>query len=540
MNTLRKLDKKLTVKQEAGFKGEASRWSNKDLDPVPESQRTWSALDICSYWNSDQFAPATWDLGSTLVGFGLSASVGIPLTFVAFFCIGIVLSLNGRIGALTHCSFPVIARSTFGIVGAYLPILVRSILALLWLVILTYQGGAVVAVMITAIWPSFGRIPNTLPENLGITTQEMVGFLLLWLVQAPLACIPVYRLKTFFSIKAYISMIAFFALFVWSLVVTKGKGQIIAGPMDSSKFPQGSRSWAMVAGLNGIVGLYSTVSINIPDFSRFSRSPKSNWAQIFAVPLTGTIPVAISMLCAQAAQQLYGKAIFDPASLCALFDSRAAKFFAAFAFTIMTLGVNISANQISFATDITSLLPRYLTIFRASILASILCWATNPWKIVTNAPTFVAFLGAYPVFLAPVATIIATDFYLVRKRKIDVRELYEPNGIYRYTYGFNFRAIGAWICALAPNLPSFAHAIDASNPDVEPYTYYFSWYFSTVTAFFWYLLINKLFPPTSSLIEEAVYETDVLETDSEQATGSAEGYQKETDKEPIADVVSVV
>ncbi|GAA5917236.1 hypothetical protein JCM5296_002403, partial [Sporobolomyces johnsonii] len=447
MNTLRKLDKKLTVKQEAGFKGEASRWSNKDLDPVPKSQRTWSALDICSYWNSDQFAPSTWDLGSTLVGFGLSASVGIPLTFVAFFCIGIVLSLNGRIGALTHCSFPVIARSSFGIVGAYLPILVRSILALLWLVILTYQGGAVVAVMITAIWPSFGRIPNRLPENLGITTQEMVGFLLLWLVQAPLACIPVYRLKTFFSIKAYISMIAFFALFVWSLVVTKGKGQIIAGPMDSSKFPQGSRSWAMVAGLNGIVGLYSTVSINIPDFSRFSRSPKSNWAQIFAVPLTGTIPVAISMLCAQAAQQLYGKAIFDPASLCALFDSRAAKFFAAFAFTIMTLGVNISANQISFATDITSLLPRYLTIFRASILASILCWATNPWKIVTNAPSFVAFLGAYPVFLAPVATIIATDFYLVRKRKIDVRELYEPNGIYRYTYGFNFRAIGAWICA---------------------------------------------------------------------------------------------
>ncbi|GAA5929763.1 hypothetical protein JCM1841_002640 [Sporobolomyces salmonicolor] len=540
MDILRKLDRKLAVKQEAGFKGEASRWSNKDLDPVPESQRTWSALDICSYWNSDQFAPATWDLGSTLVGFGLSASVGIPLTFVAFLCIGIVLSLNGRIGALTHCSFPVIARSSFGVVGAYLPILVRSILALLWLVILTYQGGNVVAVMITAIWPSFGRIDNTLPENLGITTQEMVGFLLLWLVQAPLACIPVYRLKTFFSIKAYISMIAFLALFVWSLVITKGKGQIIAGPMDSSKFPQGSRSWAMVAGLNGIVGLYSTVSINIPDFSRFSRSPKSNWAQIFAVPITGTIPVAISMLCAQAAQQLYGETIFDPASLCALFENRAAKFFAAFAWMVMTLGVNISANQISFATDITSLLPRYLTIFRASILASMLCWATNPWKIVTNAPSFIAFLGAYPVFLAPVATILATDFYLIRKRKVDVREFYDPNGIYRYTYGFNLRAIGAWICALAPNLPAFAHAVDASNPDVQPYTYYFSWYFSTITSFFWYLLFNKLFPPTSSLIEEAVYETDMLETDSEQATGSAEGWQKETDKEPTADVVSVV
>ncbi|GAA5928883.1 hypothetical protein JCM1841_001285 [Sporobolomyces salmonicolor] len=177
----------------------------------------------------------------------------------------------------------------------------------------------------------------------------------------------------------------------------------------------------------------------------------------------------------------------------------------------MALGVNISANQMSFATDITSLLPRYLTIFRASILASTLCWATNPWKIVTNAPSFVAFLGAYPVFLAPVATILATDFYLICKRKVDVREFYDPHGIYRYTYGFNFRAIGAWISALAPSLPAFAHAVDASNPDVQPYTYYFSWYFSTIISF-----------------------------SCEQATGSAEGWQKETDKEPTAEIVSVV
>ncbi|GAA5899926.1 uncharacterized protein JCM6883_006035 [Sporobolomyces salmoneus] len=535
METARKIDKVLCVKQEAGLRGKATRWSNKDLDPVPQAHRTWSALDVCSYWNSDQFAPATWDLGSALVGLGLTLKQAVPISFFAFFCIGVVLSLNGRIGALTHCSFPVCARAPFGMVGAYIPIIVRSILALLWLVILTYQGGNVVAVMLGSIWPSFNRIENTLPEGLGITTQSLVGFLLLWLVQAPLACIPIHKIKIFFSIKAWISIVAFIAFFVWSLVVTKGKGQLISGAMDSSKFPGGSRAWAIISGINTVVGLYSTVSVNISDFSRFSRSPKANHWQILAVPVTGTIPIAIAILCAEAAQQNYGVSIYDPASLCALFDSRAARFFSSFAWVVMTIGVNLSANQLSFATDVTSLMPRYITILRGSIFASILCWATCPWKIVTDAPSFLAFLSAYPVFLAPIATIMFIDFYLVRKERVDVRELYEPQGTYRYTYGVNWRPFLAWILALAPNLPAFAHAIDPSNPDVQPYTYRFSWFFSTFASAILYLAINFFFPPTSSLIEEAVY--DISETEFD--VGSEEGVEGTSEKKKDSDDLNV-
>ncbi|GAA5954119.1 hypothetical protein JCM3765_005295 [Sporobolomyces pararoseus] len=530
MDRLRKVDEVIRVQQEAGLRGKSSRWSNKDLDPVPVPNRTWSALDVCSYWNSDQCAPATWDLGAALVSYGLTLREAVPITFFAFLSIGIVLSLNGQIGALTHCSFPVLARGPFGMIGAYCAILVRSILALLWLIILTFQGGNVVAVMLGAIWPSYNRIENTLPPHLGITTQSMIGFLLLWLVQAPLACVPVHRIKVFFQIKSYISIIAFAGFFVWALVVTKGKGELISGPMDSSKFPGGSKGWAVVCGFNSVVGLYSTVSVNISDFSRFSRSPKANHWQILAVPVTGTIPIAIAILCAQAAKQNYQTAIFDPASLCSLFDSRAARFFSSFSWVVMTIGVNLSANQLSFATDVTSLLPRYITILRGSILASLLCWAA-PWKLVTDAPSFLAFLGAYPVFLAPIATIMFVDFYIIRKKKIDVRELYEPHGIYWYTFGVNFRPFLAWILALAPNLPAFAHAITPSNPDVQPYTYRFSWVFSTVTSAFWYLLINYIFPPKSSLIEEAVYDISETEFDvgsEESIEGSKEG-KKELD-----------
>jgi len=153
----------------------------------------------------------------------------------------------------------------------------------------------VTAVMIGAIWPSFHSLKNTLPEGLGIDTQEMIGFLVLFIFQAPLALIPVHKLKWFFSVKAYITSAGFFALFVWALVVTKGQGEILQGTYVEAKLPRGSKAWACIAGLNAVTGLYSTVSINIPDFARFAKKPKSSWMQALAVPVTGTIPIAIAM-----------------------------------------------------------------------------------------------------------------------------------------------------------------------------------------------------------------------------------------------------
>ncbi|GAA5852070.1 hypothetical protein JCM8547_000148 [Rhodosporidiobolus lusitaniae] len=539
MNHLRRIDKALSVEHELGVNGTTStRWSNQDLNPVPENKRTWSSVDLASYWVSDQFSTATWDLGSTLVSLGLCARQAIPLSFVAFFVIGLVMSLNGRIGSTTHLSFPVVARSSFGMYGAYLPILARSILALLWLVILTYQGGRITVVMIGAIWPSFYNVKNTLPPDLGITTQEMIGFFVIWVFQAPLACVPVHKLKWFFLAKAWISAAGFFALFVWALVITKGKGFILTGYFDDSLLPYGSKSWAMISGLNAVTGLFSTVAINIPDFARFTRSTKAAWWQALIVPITGTIPVAIAICCAAAAEQHYGVQMYDPASLCGLFGSRAAQFFSAFAFWIATIGSNISANSISFATDITSIMPRYLTIFRCSVFAGLLCWATNPWRIVVDAPGFYAFLASYPVFLAPVATILFTDWYLVRRGKVDVRQLYNPKGCYAYFYGVNLRAVAAWICAMAPNLPGFAHAIIPSNPDVQPWTYMFAWYFSTITAFFWYLLFSWAFPPRSSFVDAAVYEMSEVGTDSNMQAGSIEKTY-EQDKDCRSGVVAV-
>ncbi|KAJ3520076.1 hypothetical protein NM208_g13868 [Fusarium decemcellulare] len=500
---LRRLDRIFRVKPDPGSDS-SQQWSNKDLDPVPPERRTWGPLDIVGYWISDQYATSLWNMGATVVSLGLTLKEGLPIAFAGFFIISIVLTYNGRIGADTHLSFPVIIRASFGVYGAYLAILVRCLFALMWLCILTYQAGGLTAVVLTAIFPSCARIPNTLPEGFGLTSQTMLGFGIFWIIQTPLCLMPVHKLKYFFWFKMVVCPITFFGLFIWGLVVTKGHAPFIDGPTQI----QGSKAWAYIQALNILTGLCSTMAINISDFSRFSKKGAVNYWQMFAVPFSGVTPIMCAMVAVAATKQLWGVDAWNPADMITFFDNRAVKFFTSFGFIVGSIGSNVSTNCISFATDITSIWPRYITIFRAALFASILCFAMNPWKIVTNAPSFVAFLGAYPAFLAPVATIMVVDWYLVRKGKVHIIELYDLKGKFYYRYGFNWRAIVAWVVSFAPNLPAFAHAVNPKNPNVQPYTWYISWYFATAVSGIVYYVLCRCWPATSTYVDDPIYEID--------------------------------
>ena len=304
-------------------------------------------------------------------------------------------------------------------------------------------------------------------------------------------------------------------------MVTKGHAQFIDGHTQIT----GNKFWTYVQALNLLTGLCSTMAINIADFSRFSRKGAVNYWQMFAVPFSGITPIMCAMVAVAAAKQLWGVEAWNPADMIQYFDSRAIRFFTSFGFIVGSIGSDISTNCISFATDVTSILPRYVTIFRAALFASVLCFAMNPWKIVTNSPSFVAFLGAYPAFLAPVATIMCTDWYIIRRGKVHVDDLFEGKGKFYYRYGFNWRALTSWVVAFAPNLPAFAHAIDPKNPNVQPYTYYFSWYFATVVSGTLYYVLNRFFPPTATFVDEAIYETTLVmqSLEEEEEKGGAQG-----------------
>ncbi|KAJ7574880.1 cytosine-purine permease [Mycena floridula] len=519
---LRAIDDRIRL--EPGEKENSTRWSNHDLKPVPKHLRTWNAWDFVTYWTSDQFAPGNWSLGSSLVLLGLTARQAIPITFFGFFIMGFVICLQSRAGAVYHVPFPVLNRSVYGMYGSYFPIAARSMLSLMWLSILTFGAGNITGIMIGAIWPSFNHLHNSLPLSANITSRQLISLFIFWIIQTPLSLIPISKIKWLFAFKAVLVPPTFIAIAIWGIVMSHGGGDIV----QKKSMVTGNFGWAIVTGLNIITGFYSTLSVNVPDFSRYAKRPASTWSQLVAIPVTGTVPVACAYMTTSACLQLYGVETWDPASVIALWDSRAAQFFAGFSFLVATVSVNISANSVSFATDMMALCPRYVNLFRGGILAAVLAIAITPWNIVASAPAFYKFLGAYAVWLGPIVGVSVVDFYLIKKQKLDIRELYKGHGIYSYTWGMNWRAYTAFLCGFMPNFPGFINAINPNIPNGNPVTYHFAWLFGFTTAFTVHYLLSTIFPPKTALIEEAVYPDD-LDTASPAETGSIEDVKEKED-----------
>jgi cytosine/uracil/thiamine/allantoin permease len=193
-------------------------------------------------------------------------------------------------------------------------------------------------------------------------------------------------------------------------------------------------------------------------------------------------------------------------------DNRAARFFAAFSFALAAIGVNISANSLSAANDLTALFPQYVNIRRGQLFCAVAAWALVPWKIMESAGSFLNFMAAYAVFLGPIAAIMVFDFWVVHRGKYDTLALYQRHGIYAYTGGTNWRAIAAFIVGVAPNLPGFIQSI---NPNIDagvgarPYS--FGWLLGFTATALVYVVLEMVFPPTATFIERAIYPDEIYD-----------------------------
>lgn len=472
---------------------------NHYLKPIPPKRRTWRAIDWISYWISDQFAPATWHLGASMAATGVTARTAIPAVFLGFLCVGFVMWAARVIGATYHIAFPVIIRAPWGI---YLfPVAARAFLALMWLSIFTVTGGHLTKQLLICLSPRFANIPNHLPDGANITSSGLLCFFMFWLVETAITMIPVDKLKWLFRFKADICPPALIAIGVFRLYRTHGGGQLVRGPVTAG-------AWPIIVGLNAATTIYCTVAVNIADFTRFCKSVKPTWQQVLLLPITGTIPCACGFFVADYALTLHGEAAWDPAKLIGLWESRAWTLCGALVFLIATIGVNISANAISFATDAMAVCSAYIDIHRGCLIAGILAVFITPWNLVNSAQGFLNFLGAYGCWLGPISGISLVDYYLLGRQILDVQQLYKhPHGIFSYgKLGIHPRAYIAFATAFFPNLPGFINAINPSISLVVP-IYSFNWYFGFAVASVVYgLLCKHVWPlPKESLLDKAVY-----------------------------------
>lgn len=503
-----------------------SRWSNKDMDPVPIRSRTWSTVNYVAYWISDATNAAVWELASSMLATGLSWRQALPAIAVGHCIISVVMVLNGTIGARLHVAFPVLNRSSFGFWFSYFSVISRVLLSLFWFGIQTYTGSECVYQMLKAIWPSLARLPNHLPEKSNITTSGIMCYFLYWLIQFPFMLISPQRIRWLFMAKAIIVPVAWLAMLIWAFVKVPVNSS--GGLFNQHSTLSGSdMSWAWLSALNSALGIYSTLAVNIPDFTRYAKNERAQYVQLAIIPVAFTLCGFIGMAVTSAGIVLYGQTLWDPLKLINQWDNRAAAFFASFASVLATLGTNIAANSLSAANDMTVLFPRYINIRRGQMLCALLGgWALCPWEILASAEGFLSFINGYTVFLGPFAGIMVTDYWLLHKGRVDVPSMYRPHGRYRYMYGFNWRAVLAILCSVPPLFPGWINSINTDiNPGRVARLFNFAWIYGFTVASTVYFVTSSLFPARETYIPEAI-----LPDDAEDASQTSDA---EDDKKSV-------
>ncbi|KAF9477454.1 cytosine-purine permease [Pholiota conissans] len=488
--------------------GPSSRWSNKDMDPVPPEGRTWTTWDFVAYWISDATNAAVWQLASSMLAVGLSWRQALPAIAIGNTIIAAVVVLNGTTGARLHVAFPVLNRSSFGFWFSYFSVVSRVVLAMFWFGIQTYTGSECIYQMLKAIWPSVAHIPNRLPESSHITTVGLMCYFLYWLVQLPLMFISPQNIRYFFNVKGTLVPIAWLSMLIWSFVKVPASSSL--EPLHTSLHGS-DLSWAWLSALNSALGIYATLSVNIPDFTRYAKNEKAQYIQLFIIPVSFTLIGFTGIAVTSAGEKLYGEILWDPLSLIDKWDNRAAAFFASFSFILATIGTNISANSLSAANDMTVLFPNYINIRRGQIICAFIGgWALCPWEILSSAPGFLSFMSGYTVFLGPFAGIMVADYWIVHKCKVDVPAMYDPNGRYQYWKGINWRAALTLLVSITPTMPGLINNINPKVPvGNASFLFNIAWLYGFFCSLTVYSILSKVFPAHETFLDKAILSDDV-------------------------------
>ncbi|KGB79113.1 uracil transporter FurD [Cryptococcus deuterogattii 99/473] len=525
-------------------------WSNKDMDPAPLEHRRWTSWTFFAYWISDLITPGGWATSSSFVEMGLTWWESCLAMYVGGFLVAIVITANGIIGAKLHTPFAITSRSVYGYWGSKFVVFSRMACACFWLSINSWSGGVFISLMIKAIWPQYANLKNTIPASQGATSADFLSFFLFWLLQFPFIFIHPSKLKWVFNAKAFLVVIVAVGTMIWALVKAGSHaGEALGSPANRAAggIP---RFKAFMYAVTASQSTWATLSVNIGDFSRYCKKPSASYIQLLVFPILYAGLSFFASITASCASYVYGSenSYYQPYDIVALWNTsaggRCAMFLASFVWALCNVTTNITANSISAANDMTSLAPKYINIQRGQLIAvTIGVWGFVPWKVLATASNFLTFMASYSIVLAPIAVIMVTDFFLVKKQKVDIYELYKPHGIYRFSKGWNWRAYIALAVAVAPNLPGMVNAINSSI-DIGniKYVYMVSNIIGNTIALTVYLVLNYVFPATESHVSVPIHDLINPEEDYGAAYGIYQSTLKngEKDVETDAEVKSAL
>jgi NCS1 family nucleobase:cation symporter-1 len=466
---------------------------NPDLAPTTPDQRTWTTWNMAALWIGMAVCIPTYTLAASMISQGMSWWQATLTVLLGNLIVLVPMVLNGHPGAKYGIPFPVLMRASFGTRGANIPALARALVACGWFGIQTWIGGDAIYQILGALGAvDVGADRAANATVLGITPWQAACFLLFWLANVYFIWKGINSIKWLESLAAPVLLAAGVALMAWAIVRV---GDTAALFSKGSRFATRADFWrAFWPQLTAMVGFWATLSLNIPDFTRYARSQRAQAiGQAAGLPTTMTLFAFIGIVVTSATEVIFHQAVWDPVALTARLGPAPVVLVSLVVLSVATLSTNIAANVVSPANDFSNLAPGRVSFRAGGLITAAIGILMMPWYLYHNLSAYIfTWLIGYSALLGPIAGIMLCDYYLVRRTRLDTAALYDPRGAYAYGgSGCNWRAVAALVAAVLPNLPGFinaatnrTHAAAAADPSVRPI---FPAVFDTLYGYAWFI-----------------------------------------------------
>ncbi|HET8712799.1 MAG TPA: NCS1 family nucleobase:cation symporter-1 [Gemmatimonadales bacterium] len=434
--------------------------ANEDLLPVLPERRTWNWWHIASLWIGMAICIPTYTLASGLMDQGWTWQAAVGAVTLGNVVVLLPIALNSHAGTRYGIPFPVLARASFGVLGANIPALLRGLVACGWFGIQAWIGGWAIYKLIEVLWPGIATLPQILPAFVGLNTGEFLCFMLFWAMNVWIVLRGMESIKFLETWGSPFLLAVGVALFVWAWVRSGSLSVMLANPTAGR--PDGATAggvWG--AGLTSAVAFWGTMALSIPDFSRYARSQRDQVVgQAVGLPATMALFAFIGAAVTNATVVIFGTRIADPVALLARIGGPLMIMLSMAGLIVATLTTNIAANIVAPANAFSNLAPHRISFKQGAMITAVIGILMMPWRLYNDAAAYIfTWLIGYGALLGPVAGIMIADYFFVRRGELVLNDLYKRHGVYEYSRGLNWIAIGALAVGVAPSLPGFLAAL---------------------------------------------------------------------------------
>ncbi|MEP6590890.1 MAG: NCS1 family nucleobase:cation symporter-1 [Gemmatimonadota bacterium] len=468
---------------------------NPDLAPTSAERRTWSTYNIAALWIGMSVVITTYTLASGLMQQGMTWWQAMLTILLGNVIVLIPMVLNAHAGTRYGISFPVLCRASFGVRGANVAAMLRAAVACGWFGIQTWIGALALNLLLGAAFPGWT----------GVAGGIWIAFGAFWLVQVAIIVRGTEGIKHLESWSAPLLLGGGLLLLWWG--VRHGGG--LANVLTQSQKLQGGHAsfWTIFpAALTANVGYWATLSLNIPDFTRYARNQRSQvMGQALGLPTTMTLFAFIGVAVTSATIVIFGEPVWDPIVLVSRIGGTGVIIFAALVVLAAQLTTNMAANVVSPSNDFSNLSPRRISYVTGGLITAVIGVLMMPWRLYADAAAYIfTWLLGYSSLMGALGGILIADYWIIRRQQLNVTALFQLDGEYRYRRGVNPCAIIALVVGILPVLPGFLRAVSTpggmvADPGFTDHLYQYAWFVTFSLSFLVYLKLMWPYRPRPSV-----------------------------------------